>query len=88
MSAIFNLVGKLDVNKVLLNSSTKVSEQLSLLAFEIFGGIFTFFVWRFLNSFSISDKEASPKENDAGTFSFNENTLMVNWLNNSLFYSF
>ena len=70
MSAIFNSVGKLDVNKVLLNSSTKVSEQLSLLALKIFGGIFpnvlAFFVLRFLNSFSISDKEASLKENDAG----------------------
>ena len=40
MFAIFNSVGKLDINKVLLNSSTKVSEQLSLLALEMFGGIF------------------------------------------------
>ena len=40
MSATFNSVGKLDASKVLLNSSVKVSEQLSLLALKIFGGIF------------------------------------------------
>ena len=70
MSATFNSVGKLDVNKVLINNSAKVSEQLSLLALKIFGGIFanvlTFFVLRFLNSFSISDKETYLKENDVG----------------------
>ena len=69
-SATFNSVGKLDVNKVLLNSSAKVSEKLSLLVLKIFGGIFpnvlAFFVLIFLNSFSISDKEACLKENDAG----------------------
>ena len=66
MSAIFNPV----IIQVLLNGSAKVSEQLSLLALKIFGGIFpnvlAFFVFRFLNSFSISNKEASLKENDAG----------------------
>ena len=70
MSATFNSVGKLDVNKVLLSSSAKVSEPLSLLVLKIFGGTFpnllAFFVLRFLNSFSISDKEASLKENNAG----------------------
>ena len=40
MSATFNSVGKLDVNKVLLSSSAKVSEQLSLLALKIFDGTF------------------------------------------------
>ena len=39
-SANFNSAGKLDVNKVLLNSSAKVSEQLSLLALKMSGGIF------------------------------------------------
>ena len=39
-SATFNLVGKLDVNKVLLNNSAIVSEHLSLLALKILGGIF------------------------------------------------
>ena len=66
MSAIFNPV----IIQVLLNGSAKVSEQLSLLALKIFGGIFpnvlAFFVFRFLNSFLISNKEASLKENDAG----------------------
>ena len=70
MSATFNSVEKLDVNKVLLNSSDKVSVQLSLLALKMFGSMFpnvlAFFILRFLNSFSISDKEASLKENDAG----------------------
>ena len=70
MSATFNSVGKLDVNKVFLSSSAKVSETLSLLVLKIFGGTFpnllAFFVFRFLNSFSISDKEASLKENNAG----------------------
>ena len=33
-------MGKLDVDKVLLNNSAKVLEQLSLLALNIFGGIF------------------------------------------------
>ena len=69
-SATFNSMGKLDVSKVLLNSSAKVSKQLSFLALKIFGGVFpniiVFFVLRFLNSFPISDKEASLKENDAG----------------------
>ena len=62
MSAIFNLVGKLDVNKVLLNSSTKVSEQLSLLAFEIFGGIFTFFYEDFLTLFQYQTKKLLRKK--------------------------
>ena len=38
--AAFNSVGKLDVNKILLNSSARVSEQLFLLALKMFGGIF------------------------------------------------
>ena len=57
---------------MLLNSSAKVSEQLSLLALIIFDCIFpnvlAFFVLRFLNSFSISDREASLRENDAEFF--------------------
>ena len=70
MSAIFNSVRKLDVNNVLLNSSVNVSEQLSTLAFKIFGVTFlnqvAFFVLRLLKSFSISDKEASLKEKETG----------------------
>ena len=61
---------KLDVNKVLLKSSAKVSEQLSLLALKFLGRIYpnvlASFVLRFFNSFSISDKETSLKNNDAG----------------------
>ena len=56
---------KQDLNEVLLNSSAKVSEQFSLLALKTFGGVFpnilAFFVLRFLNPFSILDKEASRK---------------------------
>ena len=39
-SATFNSVGKIDVNKVLLNSFAKVSEHISSLALRIFGGYF------------------------------------------------
>ena len=62
-SATLNSAKKLDVTKVLLNSSAKVPEQLSLLVLKMFGGIFpkvlAFFVLRFLESFSISGKETS-----------------------------
>ena len=54
----FNSVGKLNVEKVLLNSSVKVSGQLSL-GFSHFQTFF--FVWRFL----ISDKKSSLKEKNA-----------------------
>ena len=70
MLAIFNSVQKLDVNNVLLKSSVNVSEQLSTLAFKIFGVTFlnelALFVLRLLNSFLISDKESSLKEKETG----------------------
>ena len=69
-STTFRSVGKLNVNKIFLNSSVKVSEQLCLFFLKVFGVIFrnvlASFVLRFLNNFSISGKKASLTENDAG----------------------
>ena len=61
MSATFNSVGKLDVNKVFLSSSAKVSETLSLLVLKIFGGTFpnllAFLYWDFLTPFQYRTKK-------------------------------
>ena len=69
-STTFRSVGKLNVNKILLNSSAKVSEQLCLFFLKVVGVIFrnvlASFVLSFLNTFSISGKEASLTENAAG----------------------
>ena len=54
----FNSVGKLNVEKVLLNSSVKVSEQLSL-------GFSHFQTFFFFLRFHISDKKSSLKEKNA-----------------------
>ena len=63
----FNLSGKSEVKIVLLNNFVKASEQLSILAFKTLGVVFlnvlAFFVLKLLNSFSISDTEASVKTN-------------------------
>ena len=68
-SANFNSVGILDVNKVLLNSSAKVWEQLFLLALKIFGCIFPnviAFLSRDSLTFVRCQTKAALKENDAG----------------------
>ena len=61
---------KSEVKVVLLNNFVKASEQFSILAFKTFGVIFlnvlAFVVSRLLNSFSISDPEASVKTNSSG----------------------
>ena len=82
-SATFNLSGKLEVKIVLLNNFVKTSEQLSILAFKTFGVIFlnvlAFFVLRLLNSFSISDTEASVKANSSGTVILFLINMILGW---------
>ena len=61
----------------------KASEQLSILAFKtfcvIFSDVLAFFVLRLLNSFSISDTEASVKANSSGTVALFLINMILGW---------
>ena len=75
--------GKSEVKIVLLNNFVKASKQPSILAFKTFDVIFlnvlAFFVLRLLNSFSISDTEASIKTNNSGTVILLLINMILGW---------
>ena len=60
----------MNVNNVLLISSVNFSEQIFTLAFKIFSGIFLnvlqFLGLKLLKYFSMTDKDVSKEEKDAG----------------------
>ena len=82
-SVTFNLSGKSEFKIVLLNNFVEDSGQVSILAFKTFGVIFlnvlAFFVLGLLNSFSMSDTEASVKTNSSGTVVLFLINMLLGW---------